>query len=81
MHPGAPLVIAEMAVALWNGHLSHNPANPTWPDRNRSITYSGHTSMRLYGLLHLSSYNLPRIARSKWVLGADKSNAAIRAWV
>jgi hypothetical protein len=29
-HPGAPMGMAEMAVALWNRHLRHNPADPKW---------------------------------------------------
>ncbi|MEQ1682749.1 MAG: transketolase [Burkholderiaceae bacterium] len=58
-HPGAPMGMAEMAVALWNGHLRHNPANPTWPDRDRFVLSNGHASMLLYGLLHLSGYELP----------------------
>ena len=58
-HPGAPMGMAEMAVALWNGHLRHNPANPTWPDRDRFVLSNGHASMLLYGLLHLSGYDLP----------------------
>ena len=58
-HPGAPMGMAEMAVALWNGHLCHNPANPAWPDRDRFVLSNGHASMLLYGLLHLSGYELP----------------------
>ena len=27
-HPGAPMGMADMAVALWGRHLKHNPANP-----------------------------------------------------
>ena len=58
-HPGAPMGMAEMAVALWNSHLCHNPANPAWPDRDRFVLSNGHASMLLYGLLHLSGYELP----------------------
>jgi transketolase len=58
-HPGAPMGMAEMAVALWSGHLSHNPANPHWPNRDRFVLSNGHASMLLYGLLHLSGYDLP----------------------
>ena len=58
-HPGAPMGMAEMAVALWNVHLCHNPANPAWPDRDRFVLSNGHPSSLLYGLLHLSGYELP----------------------
>ena len=58
-HPGAPMGMAEMAVALWHRHLKHNPANPAWPDRDRFVLSNGHASMLLYALLHLSGYALP----------------------
>jgi transketolase len=58
-HPGAPMGMAEMAVALWGGHLRHNPVNPAWPDRDRFVLSNGHASMLLYALLHLSGYELP----------------------
>jgi transketolase len=58
-HPGAPMGMAEMAVALWTGHLRHNPANPHWADRDRFVLSNGHASMLLYALLHLSGYDLP----------------------
>ncbi len=58
-HPGAPMGMAEMAVALWGSHLRHNPANPKWADRDRFVLSNGHASMLLYGLLHLSGYALP----------------------
>ena len=32
-HPGAPMGMAEISVALWNRNLRHNPADPKWPDR------------------------------------------------
>ena len=58
-HPGAPMGMAEMAVALWSGHLKHNPINPHWSDRDRFILSNGHGSMLLYSLLHLTGYALP----------------------
>jgi transketolase len=58
-HPGAPMGMAEMAVALWHGHLCHNPANPKWADRDRFVLSNGHASMLLYALLHLTGYELP----------------------
>ena len=58
-HPGMPMGMAEIAVALWNRHLRHNPANPLWPNRDRFVLSNGHGSMLLYALLHLSGYDLP----------------------
>ncbi len=58
-HPGAPMGMAEMAVALWTAHLRHNPGNPHWPDRDRFVLSNGHASMLLYALLQLSGYDLP----------------------
>jgi transketolase len=57
-HPGAPMGMAEMAVALWTRHLKHDPADPHWPDRDRFVLSNGHASMLLYALLHLSGYDL-----------------------
>ena len=58
-HPGAPMGMAEVAVALWGRHLRHNPAHPHWPDRDRFVLSNGHASMLLYALLHLTGYDLP----------------------
>ncbi|AWI80084.1 transketolase [Parazoarcus communis] len=58
-HPGMPMGMPEIAVALWTRHLKHNPADPTWPDRDRFILSNGHGSMLHYALLHLSGYDLP----------------------
>ena len=58
-HPGAPMGMADMAVALWSDHLNHNPVNPHWPNRDRFVLSNGHGSMLIYSLLHLTGYNLP----------------------
>lgn len=57
-HPGMPMGMAEIAEALWNRHLRHHPHNPHWVDRDRFVLSNGHGSMLLYGLLHLSGYDL-----------------------
>src|SRR5205807_1154987 len=57
-HPGMPMGMAEIALALWGRHLRHNPANPRWPDRDRFVLSNGHGSMLLYALLHLTGYDL-----------------------
>jgi len=58
-HPGAPMGMADMAVALWGEHLSHNPGNPQWLNRDRFVLSNGHGSMLIYALLHLTGYKLP----------------------
>ena len=58
-HPGAPMGMADMAVALWGGHLKHSPHNPKWFDRDRFVLSNGHGSMLIYALLHLTGYALP----------------------
>ena len=58
-HPGMPMGMAEIAVALWTKHLRHNPANPHWANRDRFMLSNGHGSMLLYSLLHLTGYDLP----------------------
>ena len=58
-HPGMPMGMADIAVALWKHHLKHNPVNPLWPDRDRFILSNGHGSMLQYALLHLTGYDLP----------------------
>jgi transketolase len=58
-HPGAPMGMADMAVALWGEHLRHNPSNPLWLNRDRFVLSNGHGSMLIYSLLHLTGYPLP----------------------
>jgi transketolase len=58
-HPGAPMGMAEIAVALWGRHLEHNPVDPHWADRDRFVLSNGHGSMLQYALLHLTGYDLP----------------------
>ncbi|MBI4494436.1 MAG: transketolase [Chloroflexi bacterium] len=57
-HPGLPLGAAPMAYVLWTRAMRHNPANPTWPDRDRFAFSAGHGSMLLYSLLYLAGYDL-----------------------
>ena len=58
-HPGAPMGAAPMAYTLWDRFMKHNPADPNWQDRDRFVLSAGHASMLLYGLLHLTGYDVP----------------------
>jgi transketolase len=57
-HPGMPMGMADIAVALWAGHYRHNPANPHWINRDRFVLSNGHGSMLHYALLHLTGYDV-----------------------
>jgi transketolase len=58
-HPGLPMAMAPAAVVLFRRVMRHDPADPTWPDRDRFILSAGHGSMLLYSMLHLTGYDLP----------------------
>lgn len=58
-HPGLPMGAAAMAYVLWTLFLRHNPADPSWPNRDRFVLSAGHGCMLLYSLLHLTGYDLP----------------------
>ncbi|MGZ3183917.1 MAG: transketolase [Telluria sp.] len=57
-HPGMPMGMADIAVALWSEHYRHNPRNPKWINRDRFLLSNGHGSMLHYALLHLSGYDV-----------------------
>ena len=56
---GLPLGCAEIGASLWGKHLSYNPEDPQWLNRDRFILSAGHGSMFIYSWLHLSGYALP----------------------
>jgi transketolase len=53
-HPGAPMALAPVAYELWQNHLRYDPADPTWPNRDRFVLSNGHASMLLFSVLHLA---------------------------
>jgi transketolase len=52
-HPGLPMGAADIATVLFTRFLKFDPADPTWPDRDRFVLSAGHGSMLLYAILHL----------------------------
>jgi transketolase len=57
-HPGMPMGMADIAVTLWTKFIEVDPADPTWPDRDRFVLSNGHGSMLLYSVLHLAGFGL-----------------------
>ena len=52
-HPGMPMGMADAAAVLWTRHVTYDPADPDWPDRDRFVLSAGHGSMLIYSILHL----------------------------
>jgi transketolase len=57
-HPGTPMALAPVAWVLFTRVLKHSPGEPGWPDRDRFVLSCGHASMLLYGIFHLTGYEL-----------------------
>lgn len=57
-HMGLPLGAAPMAYTLWKNHLNLTSSKPNWFNRDRFVLSAGHGSMLLYGLLHLSGFDV-----------------------
>ncbi|MFO0933788.1 MAG: transketolase [Planctomycetota bacterium] len=57
-HPGTPMALAPLAVALWTRVMAYDPRDPAWPDRDRFVLSAGHASMLQYAALHLAGYDL-----------------------
>ncbi|MBO5286055.1 MAG: transketolase [Clostridia bacterium] len=57
-HPGLPLGAAPIAYSLFNDHLSFDPKNPKFDNRDRFILSAGHGSMLNYALLHVFGYDV-----------------------
>ncbi|MFT4027799.1 MAG: transketolase [Novosphingobium sp.] len=58
-HPGMPMGMADVATVLYSKYLKFDPADPSWPDRDRFVLSAGHGSMLIYSLLHLTGYARP----------------------
>merc|ERR1719460_996877 len=58
-HMGLPLGCAEIGAELWGKHLSYNPEDPKWVNRDRFVLSAGHGSMFIYSWLHMAGYDLP----------------------
>ena len=64
-HPGLPMGAADVATVLFTRFLKFDPADPTWPDRDRFVLSAGHGSMLIYALLHLLGYEAMTIDEIK----------------
>ncbi len=57
-HPGIALGAAPIAYSLFSNHLTFNPQDPAFDNRDRFVLSAGHGSMLYYSLLHLFGYKL-----------------------
>ena len=57
-HPGTAMSLAPAAYLLFNRVMRHDPADPSWPGRDRFVLSCGHSSLTLYIQLYLAGYGL-----------------------
>lgn len=57
-HPGTAMSLAPVAYTLFQRHLIHDPADPSWLGRDRFILSCGHSSLTLYTQLFYSGYGI-----------------------
>lgn len=57
-HQGTAMSLAPVAQVLFGRVMRHDPADPSWPDRDRFVLSAGHASILLYSMLHLHGYDL-----------------------
>jgi transketolase len=50
-HPGGSLSAVEILAALYLRIMRHDPADPSWPDRDRFILSKAHSVPVLYAFL------------------------------
>jgi transketolase len=55
-HPGGALSAAEIIAVLYFDKMKHDPANPTWEERDRFFLSKGHASAALYAALAKGGY-------------------------
>jgi transketolase len=55
-HPGGPLSAADYLTALWMNYLNVDPADATWPERDRFMLSNGHCSAINYALMAHRGY-------------------------
>lgn len=57
-HQGTAMALAPLAHVLYARVMKHDPADATWPDRDRFVLSAGHASILQYSMLHLCGYGL-----------------------
>lgn len=57
-HPGTAMALAPVAYLLYRDVMRHNPADPSWPGRDRFVLSAGHACMLQYAALHLAGYDV-----------------------
>ena len=56
-HPGAPLGLADIMTVL-SEHITLNPKNPNFINRDRLVFSGGHASSLVYSMLHLWGFDV-----------------------
>lgn len=72
-HPGGDLSAADIVATLLFGVLRFDPANPTWPERDRFVMSKGHATGVLYAALAAAGY-FPEDWLDTYMLNGSKLN-------
>ena len=57
-HQGTAMALAPLAHVLYSRVMKHDPADPSWPDRDRFVLSNGHASILQYSMLYLCGYGV-----------------------
>jgi transketolase len=57
-HQGTAMALAPLAHVLYSRVLKYDPADPSWPDRDRFVLSNGHVSILQYAVLFLAGFGL-----------------------
>ena len=57
-HQGTAMALAPLGHVLFSRIMRFDPADPSWPDRDRFVLSAGHASILQYSLLFLAGHGL-----------------------
>jgi len=57
-HQGTAMSLAPLAHVLFSRVMKYDPADPTWPDRDRFVLSNGHASILQYSMLFLAGFGV-----------------------
>jgi len=69
-HPGGSLSCIDILTYLFIKQMRYDPANPSWPDRDRFVLSKGHAAPALYAILSHVGYYSSNLLKTLRKLGS-----------